>query len=59
MIVVDTSVCIHHFNSVSPPSAEQLDNLLAREAILVGDLVLTQIMQGLRSEAQRLGPLDY
>ncbi len=37
MIVVDTSVWIDYFNGVLSRSAEQLDHLLDREAILVGE----------------------
>lgn len=46
MIVVDTSVWVDYFNGVASPAADTLDRLLDREPILLGDLVLTELLQG-------------
>ncbi|TDI71572.1 MAG: PIN domain nuclease [Bacteroidetes bacterium] len=52
MIVVDTSVWIDYLNSVSTPQTETLDLLLGRDVLAIGDLILTEILQGLRPDAQ-------
>jgi len=46
VIVVDTSVWVDYFNGVASPAAETLDRLLGSEPILLGDLVLTELLQG-------------
>jgi predicted nucleic acid-binding protein len=51
MIVVDTSVWVHYFNGSSVPEADLLDRLLGEQPLLIGDLILTEILQGLRSQA--------
>lgn len=50
MIVVDTSVWVAFFNGQATPEADLLDDLLGRERILVGDLILAEILQGFRRE---------
>ena len=50
MILVDTSVWIDYFNGRLTPKTGLLDRLLAGERLLVGDLVLAEVLQGLRSE---------
>ena len=65
MILVDSSVWIDYFNGVASPATDLLDNLLDRELLLTGDLILMEVLQGFRSErdlrtAQRvLGQLAY
>ena len=51
MIVVDTSVWVDYFNGVTAPHTNFLDRLLLKERILVGDLILTEVLQGFRSDA--------
>jgi predicted nucleic acid-binding protein len=51
MIVVDTSVWIDYFNGRPTPETDTLDILLDQELIIVGDIILTEILQGFRSEA--------
>jgi predicted nucleic acid-binding protein len=51
MIVVDTSVWIDYFNGVHTPETDMLDAALGNQEILVGDLILTEILQGFRREA--------
>lgn len=50
MIVVDTSVWIDYFNGVNAPASETLDAALGNQEILVGDLILTEVLQGFRRE---------
>ncbi|MBU2646274.1 PIN domain nuclease [bacterium] len=48
MILVDSSVWIAYFNGEKTWQAELLDELLNREPILIGDLILTEVLQGFR-----------
>ena len=48
MIIVDSSVWIAYFNGSKIWQAELLDELLNRELILIGDLILTEVLQGFR-----------
>ena len=52
MIVVDSSVWIDFFNGKVTPQTSKLLSLLGNEPLLVGDLILCEILQGARSEAQ-------
>ena len=51
MIVVDTSVWIHWFNGRDIPFLDQMVDRPA-SGIILGDIVLLEILQGVRSEAQ-------
>jgi predicted nucleic acid-binding protein len=53
MILVDSSVWIDYFNGEQTPEAEKLDSLLGVEPLGIGDLILTEVLQGFRSD------LDY
>ena len=46
MILVDTSVWIDYFKGTGTPQTEKLDNLLGREPLAIGDLILTEVLQG-------------
>ena len=46
MILVDSSVWIDYFNGVATPQADKLDGLLGREPLAIGDLILTEVLQG-------------
>lgn len=46
MILVDSSVWIDYFRGVITPQTERLDQLLAIEPLAVGDLILTEVLQG-------------
>lgn len=48
MIVVDSSVWIDYFTGKSTPGAEKLDSLLGENLIAIGDLMLTEVLQGFR-----------
>ena len=50
MILVDSSVWIDFFRGKDTPQVERLDVLFAQERIAVGDLIVTEVLQGFRSE---------
>ncbi|MEA5552621.1 PIN domain nuclease [Anabaena cylindrica UHCC 0172] len=52
MIIVDSSVWIDYFNGIENPEANKLDTLLGVEQIAVGDLILTEVLQGFRSDTE-------
>lgn len=49
-ILVDTSVWIDFFNGIQTPQSDALDQYLQAERILMGDLILTEVLQGFRKE---------
>jgi predicted nucleic acid-binding protein len=51
MVFVDSSVWIDFFNGVATPESDLLDGLLGREPVALGDLVLAEVLQGFRDEA--------
>lgn len=51
MLVVDSTVWIDFFNGVDTPQVEFLNRALERTPILVGDLILTEVLQGFRHQA--------
>ena len=50
MILVDSSVWIDYFRGAQNPQTEKLDGLLSSELVAVGDLILTEVLQGFGSE---------
>ena len=50
MILVDTSVWIDYFRGAITRQTELLDALLDREPLAVGDLILTEVLQGFVNE---------
>ncbi|PAU92703.1 VapC toxin family PIN domain ribonuclease [Aliifodinibius salipaludis] len=64
MILVDTSVWIDYFNGVENKQTESLDRILSEQSVLLGDIILTEILQGFDSDKefrltkQALEPLD-
>jgi hypothetical protein len=48
MIVVDTSVWIDYFNGNDTPEVDRLDSLLGLVPLAIGDLILTEVLQGFR-----------
>lgn len=50
MILVDSSVWIDYFRGTATPQADRLDSLLGAELIAIGDLILTEVLQGFDSE---------
>ena len=52
MIVVDSSVWVDFFNGTKNKQTDLLDQLLGRERILIGDIILTEVLQGFRRDAE-------
>ena len=52
MILVDTSVWIDHLNNVITGPATKLRQLISTEPLLIGDLILCEVLQGLRSDVE-------
>jgi predicted nucleic acid-binding protein len=50
VILVDSSVWIDFFRGTDTPQVNRLDMLFAEERIAVGDLIMTEVLQGFRSE---------
>lgn len=50
MILVDSSVWIDYFRGASTPQTEKLDRLLDHEFLAIGDLMLTEVLQGFAGE---------
>ncbi len=51
MLVVDSTVWIDYFNGQENPQTDYLDNALEITPILVGDLILAEVLQGFRQDA--------
>ena len=49
MILVDSSVWIDYFNGISTWQTDLLDNYLSNVPVVIGDLVLTEVLQGFKS----------
>ena len=64
MILVDSPVWIDFFRGTVTPQVDVLDRLLGEEPVAIGDLMMTEVLQGFASErdfntARRmLGALD-
>jgi predicted nucleic acid-binding protein len=50
MALADTSVWIAFFNGNDAKAVDQLDDALALNDVIMGDLILTEILQGFRSD---------
>jgi predicted nucleic acid-binding protein len=50
MIIVDSSVWIDYFTGVDNPQTTHLDGLLGIELIGIGDIILTEVLQGFRGD---------
>ncbi|WP_293340600.1 PIN domain nuclease [Microcoleus sp. CAWBG58] len=51
MIIVDSSVWIDYFNGQSTPQTDCLDQLLTTQPIAIGNLILTEVLQGFRQDS--------
>jgi len=49
VILVDSSVWIDYFNGISTWQTDSLDNYLSNVPVVIGDLILTEVLQGFRS----------
>ncbi len=50
MIVADTSVWIDYFNGIDALHTQLLDHELLKNRIVTGDLIITELLQGFRTE---------
>jgi predicted nucleic acid-binding protein len=51
MVLADSSVWIDYFNGVSNWQTDSLDLRLEAEPVALGDLILTEVLQGFRRDA--------
>jgi predicted nucleic acid-binding protein len=58
MTLVDSSVWIDYFNGRTTPETDILDWLLSERPILVGDLIVGEVLQGFRRDAEFEQALD-
>jgi predicted nucleic acid-binding protein len=52
LILIDSSVWIDYFRGAHTPESDRLDELLGTEALIVGDVVLAEVLQGFKSERE-------
>lgn len=52
MILVDSSVWIDLLNNVATEPVRRLRELIPATRLMIGDLILCEVLQGLRTEAQ-------
>jgi predicted nucleic acid-binding protein len=50
LILVDSSVWIDYFRGTVTPQTERLDGLLGEQPLAIGDLILTEVLQGFDNE---------
>ena len=50
MIFVDSSVWIDYFNGNETPETEKLDSILGASPVCIGDIVLTEVLQGFKRD---------
>jgi len=50
MILVDSSVWIDYFNGRKTPRTDWLDVALGSEPLVMGDIILTEVLQGFQSD---------
>lgn len=51
MLVVASTVWVDYFNGVQNPHTDYLHDVLDSVPIVVGDLILTEVLQGFRADA--------
>lgn len=50
MILIDSSVWIDYFNGIQTPQTDWLDSSLGNTPLIIGDLILTEVLQGFQSD---------
>ena len=50
MILVDSSVWIDYFRGDETPQVNKLEELLSTQTLAIGDLILTEVLQGFSSD---------
>lgn len=58
MTLVDSSVWIGYFNGIATPQTRFLRDMLDRDEILVGDLILCEVLQGFRHDKHMAAARD-
>ena len=51
MVIVDTTVWIDYLGGVINPETKWLDHALSRERLGLTDLILSEVLQGIREDA--------
>lgn len=51
MLIIDTTVWIDYFNGVANPQTNYLHQIADKTPILIGDLILAEVLQGFRDDA--------
>jgi len=51
MIFLDSTVLIDYFNGVNTLQVNILDSILGKEVVVIGDIVLTEVLQGFRRDS--------
>jgi predicted nucleic acid-binding protein len=52
VILVDSSVWIDYFRGSATPQAQLLDGMFGRTRLAIGDLILTEVLQGVRDDKE-------
>jgi len=52
MILVDSSVWIDYFNGIENEQTDKLDSTLGLEEVAIGDLILTEVLQGFKVDKE-------
>ncbi len=52
MILVDSSVWVDYLRALDTPQTIRLERLFGREELAVGDLILTEVLQGCTSDSR-------
>lgn len=50
-MLVDSSVWIDYFNGLQTPESDALDQALGIDEVIIGDLILAEVLQGFRKDA--------
>ena len=51
MVLIDSSVWVDYFNGLPSAETDRLDALLGTEPVALGDLILTEVLQGFRRDS--------
>lgn len=52
MIFLDSTVLIDYFNGKNTWQVKKLESILGKELVVIGDYVLTEVLQGFRSDKE-------
>lgn len=52
MIFLDSTVLIDYFNGIKTRQVDALDSILGEELVIIGDYVLTEVLQGFRNDRE-------